>query len=301
MGERTAFEKAAAYSLSRAEVIVLFNIASWFNGESYTVHGSRRSIATEYEPTLRQMFGDAWSDEFAEAHERLIDRGLCKSRDRGENTYIAGRRCRWAPTKNGMQVIETIFSHSSKIYPEWATDQHARPPTFRDGNELMEHRKGTLAAGHLFGQLERVTATEIYPRVNLPQRPDLRLFRFGEPVGRVEVLTNHNNTETWQKKFDTWRDKNAGVTVWLYENRKGMVQFWNHLIRNGIIELDNGQFGGRPSNWSPKRVNDRLRRSREGRPNYDSHDIVWTIAGVVDATRIRAFRLLEENNIILQS
>jgi len=62
-----------------------------------------------------------------------------------------------------------------------------------------------------------------------------------------------------------------------------------------------GQFGGRPSNWSPKRVNDRLRRSREGRPNYDSHDVVWTIAGVVDATRIRAFRLLEENNIILQS
>jgi len=80
-----------------------------------------------------------------------------------------------------------------------------------------------------------------------------------------------------------------------------MVRFWNYFIDHGLIDLDGGRFGGRPENWSPKRVNDRLRRSREGRPNYSSHDVVWTIPGVIEASRIDAFELFKDNRITFRS
>ena len=301
MAGRSPLSKAKTYGIERPGVKILFYVAAWFNGKTVAVHGSRASIATDYEPPLRQLMGDDWEPHFDQGHERLIERGLFKSQSRGENTYIAGRRCRWAPTQDCLQVIEHIFSEEEQLYPEWALDEHTRPPTFRDGSELLQHRKGVLASKHLFGGLERVTLVDTYPRVNLPQRPDLRLFSHGDQIARVEVLTNHRNTETWEKKFGKWRSEEAGPTVWLYENRQGMVRFWNHLIDHGMIDLDGGRFGGRVKNWSPRRVNDRLRRSLEGRPDYDSHDVVWTIPGVAGGDRIDAFELLKDNRITFRS
>ena len=185
MAERSPYQKAKTYGLERPDVIILFYVAAWFCGKQRTVHDSPLTIATAYEPTLRQLVGDDWEPHFDEAHDRLIERGLFKSKERDENTYIAGRRCRWAPTQDCLQVIEHIFSEEEKLYPEWVLDEHTRPPTFRDGSELLQHRKGVLASRHLFNGLERVTLVDTYPRVNLPQRPDLRLFRTGDQIAVV--------------------------------------------------------------------------------------------------------------------
>jgi hypothetical protein len=73
-------------------------------------------------------------------------------------------------------------------------------------------------------------------------------------------------------------------TVWIYENRENMVRFWNHLIDNGLIDLDG----------------DRLRRSRKGVPNYSSHDVVWTIPGV-GGDLVDAFKLFKDNHITFRS
>jgi hypothetical protein len=301
MGNRSVFDKGKAYGLEPPEVRILFKVAAWFNGFRFTVHDRKRSIASAHEPPLRQLFDDRWDPQFDEAHERLIQRGLFKSQDRDENVYIAGRRCRYAPTQNCLKIIEQLFSDHEKLYPDWAGDEHTRPPTFRDGSELLQHRKGVLASKHLFGSLERVTFVDTYPRVNLPQRPDLRLFSHGDQLARLEVLTHHRNTDTWESKFEQWRAEAAGPTIWVFENRKHVIRFWNHFIDQGLIELDGGRFGGKVNNWSPLRVNDRLRRSREGPPNYESHDVVWTIPGVLGGGRVDAFELLKDNNIILRS
>lgn len=302
MGKRTPVEKAQTCGLTEDAVSILFYITGWFNGKAVTVHDKSVTIAIEHEPTLQQLIGDDWKPHYDEVHEHLTDRGLFKSEGREEDVYIAGRRCRWVPTQECMQIIEHIFSGEDLLYPEWVLDEHTRPPTFRDGNELMEHRKGVLAAKHLFNNLTRVTGIDTYPRVDLPQRPDLRLWgRGGDQLARVEVLTDHRNTDTWVQKFEKWRIKEAGPTIWLFENRKHMIRFWNHLINERIIDLDGGRFGGQPTNWSPRRVNDRLRRSREGVPEYNSHDVVWTIPGVVDGDRVDAFELFKANNITFRS
>lgn len=143
--------------------------------------------------------------EWEDAHKQLIDRGFFKSESRDENVYIAGQRCRWSPTERFFEVVKHLFADWEQLYPEWIPDEHTRPPMFRDDTELLEHRNGMLTAKELFSSLERVVNVHTYPRVNLPQRPDLHLWGHGEQRARVEVLTNHRNSETWKRKFDTWR------------------------------------------------------------------------------------------------
>jgi len=77
-----------------------------------------------------------------------------------------------------------------------------------------------------------------------------------------------------------------------------MVRFVNHFVRQKWIELDNGLFGGNPSNWSPERVNDRLRRSRNGRQEYHSHDVVTTILSLLEADPVQTHEFAKANNII---
>jgi len=97
-----------------------------------------------------------------------------------------------------------------------------------------------------------VSGIDTYPRINVPQRPDLRLFGHGgDQMARVEVLSNHRNTDTWSKKFLKWSSKSAGPTIWIYENRENMIRFWNHLVTNGAIELDGGRFGGQKRTGHP--------------------------------------------------
>jgi len=58
MVERSPFEKAKTYGLKRPEVLILYYFTGWFNGMTVTVHGRTISIATTYEPTLRQLCSD---------------------------------------------------------------------------------------------------------------------------------------------------------------------------------------------------------------------------------------------------
>ena len=60
--------------------------------------------------------------------------------------------------------------------------------------------------------------------------PDLRLIGNGEQLARVEVLSNHRNTTTWEKKFTRWRSEKAGPTVWIYETRENIGRF-------GFVEI----------------------------------------------------------------
>ena len=301
MGKKPPAEKAKKYGLTYTETNILFWVTVWFNGTTWKIHGSKAYIGSAYEPTLRVLCFKNWEPDFDQAHEQLIERGLFKSERRDDNIHVAGRRCRWLPTENCMQIIEDIFSDDEQLYPDWATEDHTRPPTFRDGSELLQHRKGVLASAYLFSQLERVTSLLRYPRNKVPQRPDIYLYRNDEQLARVEVLGPHRNTDMWEDKFTQWRGRRAGPTIWIYPNRTTMTQFWNHLITQGLIGLDNGRFGGNPNNWSAKRVNARLQRSRKGPPDYTSHDVVWTLGGVVGGGRVDAFKLFKHNNIILRS
>lgn len=298
---RTAIERASRFGLEKPAVQILYYVTAWFNDKPFEIHDRTVRLSTHYEPTLRQIMGDVWQPHHDSVHEDLIDRGLFKSAAREENIYIAGRRCRWAPTEDAFEIVEYALKDLDRLYPTWVLDEHPGPPTYRDGSELMQHRKGVMTARRLFGSLERVVTTDTYPRVNLPQRPDIRLSGHGEQLARVEVLTDHNNTDSWENKFKAWKSPKAGPTIWIYENREHMVKFWNYLIRQGYVELDGGRFGGRAKNWSPRRVNDRLRRSREGTMNYNSHDVAWTVPGILEAHAVDAFEMLKRNHIILQS
>lgn len=289
--------------LRRAHVRILHAVAGWFNGFRFDVHGGKRSVGTHHEPTLRQLClaGNRWGDGYEQVHHSMIDRGLFKSEGRDENVYIAGRRCEWLPTKLCMRIIEQVFKYEDGLYPRWATQDHSRPPTFRDGSELMPHRKGVYVAAKAFGRYNAVDGlrVEFYPRVDVPQRPDLRVFgKQGPPLAKVEVLTNHGDRDTWETKFDAWSHPNDWTTFWLHENRTGMVQFWNHLVRHGFIELDGGIFTRPPNKWPPVRVNDRLKRSREGRQDYSSNDFSWTIPGLLHADVVDLHEWVKEYNIL---
>lgn len=297
MSSKSPFDRGKQFGLYREQVVILFYVTAWFNSKTLTLNEQRVTIGSAYEPTVRQLCGDDWEPAFDQAHEDLISSGFLKSKERDEDLYIAGRRCRWLPTEKGMKVIDHIFKHEERLYPDWTLDEHTRVPTFRDGSELMEHRKGTMAASHLFGQLTRCSSTDVYPRIEVPQRPDLRLGGHGDLLAQVEVLTDHNNRSSWKNKFMHWTHPNTPPIIWIFPNRPMMVTFWNHLLTHTTLELDGGRFGGEnKNNWSPRRVNDRLRRS-----SYGSTDACWTIGGLIEADSVDAFEFMKRNNIILQS
>lgn len=291
---------ADKYSLRETETQILFCVAAWFSGFAFEIQERPYHIGRDPEPTLRQLCesNEMWGRQSERAHQAMIEGGLFKSPKRAESTYLAGRRCKWLPTDEGLTLIEDLFEDHEPIYAPWATSEHTRPPTFRDGPELMEHRKGVMIAGESFNRLNDVTHNDYYPQGNLPQRPDLRIYGTApEPLARIEVLTSHENSDTWENKFTAWQSKQAGPTIWLFENRRGMVRFWNHLVRHGFIQLDNGMFGGQAQNWSATRVNDRLQRSRDGRHAYASVDLCWTIPGMLAADRIDVHQWAKALNI----
>jgi hypothetical protein len=296
MSSSSALEKAKQFGLPREQVIILYHITAWFNQRVFEIRGRKVSIATAHEPPLRQLCGDDWDPSFDEHHEALIDRGLLKADTGGASIYVAGRRCRWLPTRDGMQVIEHLFSHRDDIYPNWVHDNHTRPPTFRDGEELMEHRKGTMAARFTFKQLEEyVTGASVYPQFSNSNRPDLRLFNGGDLIAYTETQTDHNNSQSRVEKFAHWRKhSSAPPVIWVFANREVMVNFWNDLVTNGHVTLDGGRFTEPANNWSARRVNDRVRRS-------GLRQFSWTIAGVLNADAVDAFEFLKRNNIILDS
>lgn len=296
MSSQSVGKKAQQFGLPREQVVILLRITQWFNRRVFEINGSKISIASAHEPTLRQLCGDEWDPSFNDHHEALIQRGLLKADSGGASIYIAGQRCKWLPTRDGMQVIEHLFCHLDDIYPDWVHGNHTRPPTFRDGEELMEHRKGTMAARFTFKQVkEYVTGASVYPQFSTSNRPDLRLYNAGDDVAYIETQTGHNNSQSRVEKFQHWRKhSSAPPVIWVFASRSVMVEFWNDLVTSGHVALDGGRFTGPANNWSPKRVNGRVRDA--GIDQYS-----WTIGSVLNAGEGRAFKFLKQNNIILNS
>lgn len=286
---------AQRYNFREAETLITYLTLAWFNAWSFKIGGHSINIGTDYEPTLRQLCQTklSWNDELADAHDRLIKRGVFK-----DDVYIAGRRCRWTPTQEFFRVADNVFSDAEEIYPQWIEQEHTGPPAFRDGQELLEHRKGVMALDRSFDRIEQISYTDVYPRhLDIAERPDIRIWGHGSPAAWGEILGTHNNRETWSRKYRAWAE-NSLPKVWIFPNRQTMVQFWNHLLRRELIELDNGMFTGPASNWSPTRVNDRLQRSRTGRYSYNSHDCCWTVAGLIEADTVDVLNWLSEYDII---
>lgn len=77
-----------------------------------------------------------------------------------------------------------------------------------------------------------------------------------------------------------------------------MIKTWNHIERNSGLNLDGGEFGGDANNWPPRRVNQRLRRTREQQDNYNGIDCCWTIGGVLRAEPSDGVEFLKRNRII---
>jgi len=277
------------------ETIVSYLITGWFNGKIFQAGEGGIHIGKEEEPTLQELCDsvDLCEKERVDAHERMLNRGLL------EKKYVAGQLCKWAPTQDFFRVVETIYSDAESLYPGWVDAQeHSGPPTYRDGNELLEHRKGAIALDYALGPIEQITYTELYPRLRIEERPDLWFYKHGSPCAWGEITGSHNNRQSWERKYEAWSNSEALPTMWIFPNRKTMVEFWNYLIREDYIELDNGMFTGEPNNWSPTRVNDRLQRSRTGRYDYNSHDCCWTIRGLIEADTIDVFTWLDDYDII---
>lgn len=308
MANKSPLQRAKLYDLEERHVDVLLTVTVWLNSFTFVSHGTKKRIGTHHEPPLRELgrLLFDWSKDHEEAHEWLVEHQYFKSLDRDESPYCAGRLCHWLPTQRGMDVIEHVFSYYDDVWPSWVKEHHTGPPLFRDGPELMTHRKGVEVAHDSLSKMPWVNGIDRYPMRVDDVVADLHvgLDIVGEPIARVEVLTNHNKRETWVNKFNHWSDPADGWTLWLFENRETMVYFWNTLQGHGeeseqLIWLNNGLFGRRPQNWAAWKVNDRLQRSRNTAGcDYYSKDAVWTIPSLLEADAVDVHEWAKQYDIL---
>lgn len=281
-------ERAKRYGLESPDYNCLIPVAFWFIGKPI---GDCGSIATSYEPKLPVLVDHVFDDEVRYAKiNRMQERGLFKAGDH----YIAGRRCNWAPTENGLQIMNNLFEGIDVFVPDWANDEHSGRPLCRDGGEHLHHRKGVFVAKEYFTQLDHITQTRLYPNLGQQVNPDLLLGNYGEYAARVEVITTHNGYDTWRKKFAFWDDLDDAPTIWVCESREHIVRMLNNLIEHELLVLEGGRFGGDASNWSQKRINERLRRSGHT-------DSVITIPSMLEGDVVRTLEFVKDNNIIALS
>jgi hypothetical protein len=281
---KNPYERAKEYGLEKPEVNSLIPVAFWFIGKRTGEYGS---VATNYEPELSVLVDCVFSEAKYALVSHMQQRGLFKA----GNHHIAGRLCNWAPTEEALQIMNDIFAGDDKFVPPWANDEHSGRPLCRDGGEHLHHRKGVLVAENYFDQLEQITRTRLYPNLGQQVNPDLLLGNYGNYAARVEVITRHNGYDTWRNKFAFWDNIDDEPTVWVCESREHIVQMLNNLVKHELLELDGGRFGGEPSNWSQKRINNRLRRSGHS-------DSVITIPSMLEGDIVRALGFVEDNNII---
>lgn len=314
MATPSPLRRAKKYGYERPHVEILYAIAAWFNSFPFEISGSKHRIGTHYEPSLQDLVASnsnfSWTDAHEQAHQSMIRSGVFKSKERDEWPYVAGRLCRWSPTVNGMRIIEDVLAEVSDIEPFWKQDHHRRPPLYRDGNELLTHRKGSLVAFRSFNSLPYISGVALYPRIHYGDEvPDGRIFHENHESGfvaRFEVITNHNNRDTWVAKRKTWAGPNGEPTIWIFENRTIMVRFFNHLHQHedlietsASLDLHGGTFDGDPNNWAAKKVNDRLLRSwsKLSSTNY-SDDAVWTLPGLLRADSVDVHEWANKNNLL---
>lgn len=286
-------DRGRKFGLGEPEVVLLGYTIQWMNRYLFEIDGDEALISTHHEPELSELFQDTWTERHKDALVNLRIAGILETR------WVAGRPCDWAPTEKYIDVVRHVFDGVEDVYPPWV--QHAQPgaPLFGDQNELLTHRKGVLAANHLLQQAVSGTRTTLYPSVDSAHTPDL-IWKADtdEVLAYVEVLSEHHDREMCRKKFLAWHDETQVPVIWVYENRDMMIETWNHIERKTAINLDKGEFNGDPSNWSPRRVNSRLRRTRRQSGPYRSIDCVETVGGILGSDPNDGRRFLRRNNII---
>lgn len=285
------FERGKRYGLTRIQVKALYWITSWFNFYRIKVGDEERpSIGTDHEPDFETLCSNLDGD-LGLTEYQLQSKGLIEER------WIAGRPCSWCPTEQGLEAMEYIFEHRDDVYPPWAEKDQDGAPLFRDGSEKMLHRKGVCATDYLLNELGG--RTKIYPNFPVPYTPDTTwVNESGEELAHVEVLSCHNDLESVKNKWLTWVHPDDPPVIWVVENREMMVRMRNHIQRNTGLDMDGGEFGGDANNWSPKRVNQRLRRTRRQQDDYNGIECCWTVGGVLRREPSDAVEFLDRNNII---
>jgi hypothetical protein len=288
----SVFERGERFGLTRGQMNALKRITRWFNFHWLNLDGEKVSIATDHEPSFETLCSEI-NDDLGLTEYHLESQGLI------EEQWIAGRPCSWSPTEQGLTAMEYVFRRDHDVYPTWGEPRQDGAPLFRDGNERLIHRKGVCAAAHVLGELVPKSRVYVYPeRFPRDHRPDLTwVDGSGNELAIVEMVSDHNDLQSLAAKFRDWRHSQFPV-IWVFENRKAMVSMWNYIERERRLDLDGGEFGGKRSNWPPKRVNAKIRRTRSETENYNSVDCVQTLGGILNSDLKQWKRFLERNHII---
>jgi hypothetical protein len=287
----SALEKGRNWGFKGPETVILARITEWLGGKTFPIDGGI-SIHTDFEPELEKLCANNWDERFPPAHLKLQKAGFVDTR------WVGGRRCRWAPTTKFHEPVEHIFGDRETMHAVFVDDDRPGAPLYGDDKELLQHRKAVLATEHLLTEIYPHSWVRLYPMMNPDQSPDgIWYSQSGDVLAYVEAVGDHNNLKSCKNKFLSWAEQEIPV-IWVFANRSMMIEMWNKVERETNIGLDRGEFGGDTSNWSPIRVNARLRRTRDGGGPYDSIDCCWTVGGVVRGGADEGEELLEANNII---
>lgn len=294
MAQPNPLQRASNFGIEREHVEILYAIAAWFNSIPFDIGGESIRIGTHYEPTLSDLVGSnpnfSWSQAHDKAHRWMIDTGLFKSENRDETAYLAGKKCRWIPTENGMAYMENILTDVTDIEPFWKRDRHTGSPLYRDGNELLAHRKGVLAAARLYFEMPFILSYLMYPR-DKGSRAVADLWLNGtEETWQFEALTESNSRDHWVRK---WRGltENNRRTVWVFDKRETAVEFLNCIHHQSSnfddpqrLNLHNGPMRGNKKNWPMDAINTKLRLTREnGGVSYQAAFLALTTGQIISA------------------
>lgn len=276
--------RARFHGLDDDQADVLYLVTRWYNSKPFQFGEETLHIAQHQELPLRDMF-DAWGghdyDDYADAHERLLERGFL------DEDWLCRRKIDWLPTEQGIRAIRDTFKGQVDelgLRPDWAREEDSGP-IFGDPNELLLHRKGVEAAGRRLQGISWVQRMSWYPAApGSKESADIKIW-LAQHVHdwKVEVLTNTNNADQWEAKWNTFRNGFDNV-FWIFEDRSTMCSFFNTLHDRGVYDLDGGRFSKPYKNWSAQAVTRKLWRSKDPNdPDAEAGDLAHTITGVVEA------------------
>jgi len=291
--------EADLWGIREADVPVLLVIARWFNGQSLTIRGEKRRLATHHELPLEDMFrGTQWDyKQYSDAHQRFLENGFLEER------YVARRKIDWSPTEQGRQAIQTCLTPWDDIVrPKWASESSSGP-LYGDPDKGVYHRKGVEVAGVVLPQIVRESnlntpdgrpgEIEWYPN---HQRDgschDLHIDtneRTGD-IG-VEVISGVDNLDEFITKWLRYQNEDR-LTFWIFDGRQTACQSWNELDSRRQFYLD-GQFNNH-RNWSARSINRKIWRSSNKYRGESTGDLIHTVTGLLEGDKEGLRQLFEE-------
>lgn len=274
-------------NLSNQQKTILKAVTLWHTATTWTVNGIQYNIAYSYEPSLQELFdcdhlqGMSWTAELSEAHEALLCHGVLQSES------LCGKHCKWLFTEKGRRLANNLLQDEPSAYPFWAKFHGHGPLNAGDPNELTHHRKAVATARYQFGRLDRITDIEMYPgRDKNGYAPDILLYdNKNKHPWAVEAMMHNNDRDRWLQKWQAFA-RNTHHGIWVFQNRKTMVQFFNHIHRQTSDEpyaltLPGGQITSDPTNWAAETINRKLQTARTSSQYVNnSARLVYTMTGL---------------------